>query len=602
MSASALRAAAQIIPLRPAEAEREPSRFGEPVVIRNSLGLLYPGNAGIAVLMLGAVGYEEMCLRTTWRALAEGLSKAGIANLRFDWPGQGDAPEAEDVEGLADWFETIRAAAERLRRESGCSRLVLVGQGLGGMLALHAAQAAQPLAGTVLMAPVANGKRYQRELSVWSRMVCDRIGIGVDPDDDTACAVAGIRIAPGRLHAIAGLKADAVTTAPSDEVLLVARPGHGADDAVEAALAGLGCRVTRQPYEGYEVLTTDPTAARPPRGTLAAIVRWVAERDAAPSSPGHRQVASLARPPFGEEVLRGEGFVERPFRFGPDGRLLGILCEPAGGVAEGDPVLFVNAGRDYHIGWARVTVNQARAFARRGVASLRFDCSGIGDSPAASDGPEEILYSQAQIEDVSLAIDALTARGFAPPVVVGRCSGAYAAFNAAVADARVRRLVMVNNERFVWDPDESVEDAIRYAHRSVGDFGATLRRKGGLRRLFTGQLRVGPAARYILFRWHKQVSVALAPFLGRLTKHGRLHRECHRRMAVLAGRSAEISLVYAEGDVGMGEFRTYFGARGERLASYPEASLTMIPDADHNFTHRAAADRLLAVLTRLVAP
>lgn len=592
---------AQIVPLRPVEAEREPSRLGEPVIIRNSLGLLYPGGGAVAVLMLGAVGYEEMCLRTTWQALSEKLSQAGIASLRFDYPGQGDAPEPDDAEGLSDWFETIRAAAEMLRRASGCSQLVLVGQGLGGMLALHAAPALQPLAGTVLMAPVANGKRYQRELSVWSRMVCDRIGIGIDPDDDTGCAVAGMRIAPGRLHAIAGLTVNTIEAAPSPDALLVVRPGHAADATVAETLSALGCAVAEQPYEGYEVLTTDPTAARPPQQTLAGIVQWIGERAAVTPANDAGVVVPMPGPIFGHDVLRGDGYAERPFRFGPGGRLLGILCEPLG-EADSEPVLFVNAGRDYHIGWARVTVNQARAFARRGVVSLRFDCSGIGDSPAASDGPDEILYSQAQIDDVSFAIDALEARGFASPVLVGRCSGAYAAFNAAVVDRRVRRLVMVNNERFVWDAAESVEDAIRYAHRSVGDFGATLRRKGGMRRLLTGQLRVGPAARYILFRWHKQLSVALAPFLGRLTKHGRLHRECHRRMRVLAGRDVEVSLVYAEGDVGMGEFRTYFGARGERLSAYPEAALTMIPDADHNFTHRAAAERLLAVLMRLVAP
>lgn len=265
-------------------------------------------------------------------------------------------------------------------------------------------------------------------------------------------------------------------------------------------------------------------------------------------------------------------------------------------------MLFVNAGRDYHIGWARVSVNQARAFAARGIASLRFDASGIGDSPAAADGPEEILYSQAQIDDVRLAIDALAGLGFQAPILIGRCSGAYAAFNAAVADARIRRLVIVNNERFVWDPDESVEDAIRYSHRSAGDLGATLARKDGLRRLLTGKLRVGPAGRYLLYRYRKKLSVRLAPVLGRLTKHGRLHHECHRRFAVLAGRKVELSLIYAEGDVGLAELQTYFGEAGKGLAAYPNASLTMLPDADHNFTHLAAGRRLLDALVRIVAP
>ncbi|MGE7470969.1 alpha/beta fold hydrolase [Bosea sp. NPDC003192] len=576
-----------------------PSPFGTPVTFGRSMGMLHAGHAPVAVLMLGAVGYEELCLRATWRSLAQALSDRSIACLRFDYPGQGDAHEAADPQGLDDWLETIRAAVQLLRRASGCERLVLLGQGLGGTLALKLAEELAPIAATVLMAPVGNGKRYLRELSAWSRIVSDRIGIGTDPDDDTRCAVAGLRIAPGRLPAIATLGTAALRHAPSEQALLLSRPGHGGDAALAEVLASLGVAVTQRDYEGYETLTTDPTAARPPKTTIAGIVDWISERAAAAGTvPADIRTP---QPPGPTEGLLGEGFVERPIRFGPDGRLFGVLCEPLGPVAR-DPIVFVNAGRDYHIGWARVSVSQARAFAARGVASLRFDASSVGDSGTAADGPEEILYSQAQIDDVRLAIDAMQARGFDAPILIGRCSGAYAAFHAAVLDDRIRRLVIVNNERFVWDPDESVEDAIRYAHRSAGDLGATLARKDGLRRLLTGKLRVGPAGRYLIYRYRKRLSVKLAPVLGRLTKHGRLHHQCHRHFATLAARNVELSLLYADGDVGLAELQTYFGEAGKGLAAYPNASLTMLADADHNFTHLAAGRRLLDALIRIVAP
>lgn len=576
-----------------------PSPFGTPVTFGRSIGVFHAGHGPVAVLMLGAVGYEELCLRATWRSLAQALSDKGIACLRFDFPGQGDAHEAADPQGLEDWFETIRAAADLLRRASGCERLVLLGQGLGGTLALNLAEELAPVAASVLMAPVGNGKRYLRELSAWSRIVSDRIGIGTDPDDDTSCAVAGLRIAPGRLPVIAALGTGALRKAPSGQVLLLSRPGHGGDAALAETLAGLGAVVTQRDYDGYETLTTDPTAARPPKATIAGIVDWIAEHaEATDSAPAEIRAS---QPPGPAAGVLGDGFIERPIRFGPDGRLFGVLCEPLGPAAR-EPIVFVNAGRDYHIGWARVSVNQARAFAQRGVASLRFDASSVGDSGSAADGPEEILYSQAQIDDVRLAIDAMQARGFDAPILIGRCSGAYAAFHAAVVDERIRRLVIVNNERFVWDPDESVEDAIRYAHRSAGDLGATLARKDGLRRLLTGKLRVGPAGRYLIWRYRKRLSVRLAPVLGRLTKHGRLHHQCHRHFATLAARNVELSLLYADGDVGMAELQTYFGEAGKGLAAYPNASLTMLADADHNFTHLAAGRRLLDALVRIVAP
>jgi pimeloyl-ACP methyl ester carboxylesterase len=572
--------------------------FGTPVTFAGSMGIFHPGCAPVAVLMLGAIGYEEFCLRATWRSLAQALAEKGIACLRFDYPGQGDADESADPHGLDDWFGTIRAAAELLRRASGCERLVLLGQGLGGTLALRLAEELAPVTASVLLAPAGNGKRYLRELSAWARIVSDRTGMGPDPDDDTRCAVAGLRIAPGRLPAIAALGTTALQKAPSRQVLLLSRPGHGGDAALAETLTGLGAAVTQRDYQGYETLTTDSTTARPPKAAIAGIVDWIAERaQPAGSAPDDIKTPQPLAP---AEGLLGDGFVERPIRFGPDGRLFGVLCEPLG-PAEREPIVFVNAGRDYHIGWARVSVNQARAFAQRGIASLRFDASSVGDSGTAADGPEEILYSQAQIDDVRLAIDAMQARGFDAPILIGRCSGAYAAFHAAVLDERIRRLVVVNNERFVWDPDESVEDAIRYAHRSTGDLGATLAHKDGLRRLFTGKLRVGPAGRYLIYRYRKRLSVKLAPVLGRLTKHGRLHHQCHRHFATLAARNVELSLLYADGDVGIAEFQTYFGQAGKGLDAYPNASLTMLADADHNFTHLAAGRRLLDELMRIVA-
>jgi hypothetical protein len=108
--------------------------------------------------------------------------------------------------------------------------------------------------------------------------------------------------------------------------------------------------------------------------------------------------------------------------------------------------------------------------------------------------------------------------------------------------------------------------------------------------------------RYLIYRYRKRLSVKLAPVLGRLTKHGRLHHQCHRHFATLAARNVELSLLYADGDVGLAELDTYFGEAGKGLATYPNASLTMLADADHNFTHLAAGRRLLDALMRIVAP
>lgn len=573
----------------PAVAEHDPIAFGRPVTFGSTMGVVYPGDAPVGVLMVGAAGYEELCLRTTWRALAEAISAAGLPCMRFDLPGVGDALEPRAPEGVEDWRLAVIEAARALKAETGCERIAVLGQGIGASLAALAAPDMGPIEAAVFMAPVTNGRIYLRELSLWGAMLVDRIGIGLDPDQASA-TVGGIAIAPGRLAALKALDLSVLAMAPAPKSLVVARANHGGDERFAERLEALGVTVGRIAYEGYEIIASDPTQARPPERTIA----WIAEWLSALAPSGARTAAPRpAGPPAAPLV--GDGFRERPLRFGPGGRLFGVVCEPETR-RPGPAVVFVNAGRDYHIGWARTTIDQARALARLGLASLRFDCAGVGDSPPAPDFDGEFLYSDAQIGDVLAAIDELAAQGHDRIGVMGRCSGSYAAFHAAVRDRRVTDLVMINTERFVWDPREDVNEALRFAQRPIGDFGATLWRRNGVMRLLKGQLNVVPAAKYVSRRMMRTLGRRVAPYLGRLTPEARLFSDVHRKFRGLSERGASVTIVYAENDHGLIEFEAYFGRDGERLAAYPKARRALVPEADHNFTHRGARQRLFETL------
>lgn len=574
--------------------------YGAPVTFAGSVGQLYPGDGPLAVLMLSAIGYEEMCVRTTWRALAEEISASGAPCLRFDYPGVGDALEPASPQGIEDWLESARAAARFLRAAAGRERIVVVGQGLGGALAALAAREIGGVEAAVFMAPVTSGKTYLRELSLWARMLTDRIGIGPDPDDAGGHAVAGLALGEERARAIKALDLSKIAEAPAAKALMVGRVNHGGDERFAAHLEALGADVSRLDYEGYEILATDPTQATPPVKLLRQIADWIVERGRETPFDALTPRLVASAPPEAAPLF-GESFSEIPLRFGPGGRLFGVLCEPER--PSGRPaVIFANAGRDYHIGWARATIEQARALARAGVASLRFDAAGIGDSPAAPQATGEVLYGDGQIDDMIAAVDCMTARGHARPTLLGRCSGAYAVFHAAVRDPRVGEAVMINTERFVWDPRENIAEALRYAHRSIGDFGATIWKRGGWRRLLKGQLRVRAAATYVTHRLVRKVSVKLAPVLGELTHEARLYRETHRRFAALTKRGAKVWIVYSEGDLGLNELHTYFGEGGAKLAAYPNVSRAMVDAADHNFTHKGARERLLTALLGILAP
>jgi alpha-beta hydrolase superfamily lysophospholipase len=574
------------------------SRYGAPVTFDTFGGFYHAGSADRcgrkAVLLLAPIGYEELCARATWAALAEYISAAGHACLRFDYPGTADAIDlASDPEGLSDWFVAARRCVAFLREYNPGIELVLVGQGLGASLAAQLGAELSDIAATVLMAPVVKGRAFLRELQAWSRMLTDRIGIEPDPFDN-GYSVAGIPLASSRAAAIKTIDLTRTTEPPAARVLLVERSQMSRDSSIGNHLKTLGAVVSSIDYEGYENILQNPSLAGPQLGTLTRIASWIDNLGHSPTTGTDcpAKVVGPARP------IVGPHYDELPVRFGPDERLFGVLCRPLGRRPSAIAVL-ANSGRDYHIGWGRASVEQARALAERGIASLRIDAGGIGDSAASAGAPAEVLYSEEQTADLRHAIDYVEKLDAGPIALVGRCSGAYAAFQAAVQDVRVRNVVAINIMRFVWDPRETVAEALLSAHRTIGGSVAMLFSKRSLRRLLSGNLRVKAPVIFFSKRLVRTVSLIVSHIPGRAGQT--LYSEGHRRFQNLASRGVRLAMLFSEGDHALGEFRTYMGRRGARLRRYPKASVSIIPDADHDFTHSAARARLTSALCDVLA-
>ena len=133
---------------------------------------------------------------------------------------------------------------------------------------------------------------------------------------------------------------------------------------------------------------------------------------------------------------------EKTVRLGKTSPLLGILTEPlAGTPTNGRGLVLLNAGLLHRVGPSRLHVQVAREMAPRGFQVLRFDFSGIGDSDARRDG---LAFEQSAVLEVQDAMDALAAKGVTDFTLMGLCSGADAAFLAALADPRVTGLVQLD--------------------------------------------------------------------------------------------------------------------------------------------------------------
>jgi pimeloyl-ACP methyl ester carboxylesterase len=144
---------------------------------------------------------------------------------------------------------------------------------------------------------------------------------------------------------------------------------------------------------------------------------------------------------------------ERVVEFGGSVRLTGILNEPENPAAGRPVLLLLNSGALHRVGPCRLYVRLARRLAQQGIGSLRFDFSGIGDSPPRTDGKAFHEYSISEVAD---AVSYLEQQGYEQFYLLGICSGADTAWYSARADERISGLILLDgfafrNIGFYWN-------------------------------------------------------------------------------------------------------------------------------------------------------
>jgi len=538
------------------------------------------------VVLCRSWGVDEMCTRKFLRVLADDFAAKGFPVLRFDYPGTVDSLDRPGGEDLDAWTDAAAAACDLIKEVTGCRKVVLFGLGPGALVAARAAAVRPDVAGLVLAAPAASGRRFLRETAVRARVVLE--GLGLPPDDppaDGSVTIGGLVLAPGVTAALATAAIDAGAFARPLPCLIVAREAAAGDAGLARDLEAAGHAVTVQPFDGYAGLMENPTDSVLPHPIMAAMSDWLV-RTCAQGETSRMPLSAVPAP----ARLAGDGFVEEGVVFRPDAPLAGILCRPDTPPAEGERLVavFLNAGYDHHGGWARCWVEAARALARQGVTSLRFDLANIGDSPARAGEPEQILYTDGPIRDVSDALDFLQAACPGRFVLVGRCSGAYTAFHAAYRDPRIAALALINQLRLIWDPEESLATVARTHLRSAGEYRRRLLDPRIVLRILRGESSIPGFLRALWFQMATRLSHALAPVLPGISKHGRFQAECRRMFAELDRRGVPMAFLSSEGDESLDQLALHFGRDRRRLRRFARVRVDLLPDADHNVTPPAA--------------
>lgn len=245
-------------------------------------------------------------------------------------------------------------------------------------------------------------------------------------------------------------------------------------------------------------------------------------------------------------------------------RMVGVLALPQGPVRAA--VLIAVGGPQYRVGSHRQFTLLARSLARHGIASLRFDYRGMGDSEGA------MRTFEAVGEDIAQAVDCLDGEtGLGRVVLWGLCDAASAALMYAPSDDRVCGLVLLNP----WVRTEAGEARTYLKHYYL----KRLLAPDLWRRVFSGGFAWRQAARGLAG------SVVAAADGGRSASSATLPE----RMADAFGRFRGRALFILSGnDLTAREFQDAVRAssRWQGLMSGPRVTSREVAEATHTFSSR----------------
>lgn len=259
---------------------------------------------------------------------------------------------------------------------------------------------------------------------------------------------------------------------------------------------------------------------------------------------------------------------ESAVTFGQGRTLVGIVTP--GEQPTTDPstpwAVFLNAGLVHRVGPNRLYVRAARILARRGIPALRFDFSGVGDSPPA---PDARPTADRWVQETRSAMDFLEERhGAERFLLIGHCSGAVGAYLTAHADPRVRALALVNPA----PPRVPIRYRLRLA-LSHPNFWRRLIRTGRKRPIAPGPPGGDGAA-----------------------SRGVSRREVLEGLSGLLGSGRRVLVVHSEWDPGYDYFhrtirpRLPAGLEGERLRFH------VVGGANHDFSLTSGQAELLEII------
>lgn len=556
------------------------------------------------VVLCNPLGHEAMSAHRSYRNLAERLAAAGFHALRFDYHGTGDSSgTGDEPDRVRAWRDSIGAAIDELRAITGVRAINLFGVRFGATLAALSAAERRDVEGLVLWAPCVSGRAYVRELRAFGLIKGHEARGAQTAPREGYEEVAGYLYAQSTMQALSEIDLMAQTERIALRALVLPRDDlPGREEPFTAHLEATSVEAIFRAEPGYAGMMLDPQDTVVPHATLDRIVDWTRERretiarfEAEGSAPSNVLTAS--------SHATGHPVHEESLTFGEGDRLVGILSEAvAGPMSRRRPaVLFLNVGANHRVGPNRMYVTLARDLAARGYLAFRFDVAGLGDSRAADERLENRLFSLESVSDVREAMTLLSRiRGVERAVLVGICSGAYLAYQAALADPRVAGQILINPATFEWNEGDSLELLTRKSYKSTRYYLGEILDRRVWAQMIRGDIDLRGIAGALRERFVTRASAGLEEAMARVRGRPAPRTEVERAFREMSDRGIESLLVFSSTDGGLDMIEEHLGRDARKIRGSANTRLAIVEGADHTFSFAETRSEVCALIASFV--
>ncbi|HUB47523.1 MAG TPA: hypothetical protein VMB73_21285 [Acetobacteraceae bacterium] len=564
-----------------------------PIYIDDCFAMLHPADGTQGVVICTTMGDEALNVYRPLVHLADRFAVAGWPTLRLEYYGTGDS-NGEDGEPcrFQSWLNSIAAGVCWLRENCGVGRVTLVGVRIGAALAVRAACGIEDIASLVLLAPAASGRRFLREMVLRANATAEIWQVAGHIEEGGWFEAHGVRLDRSTRDEFERLDMAKLQRRPAPHALVLDQRGSPAGGMVAERLRHVGTDVTNETVDGLAEMLRDPYENAVPHEAFTRAVEYTLSLAARMAEPPHPTLSRFAGEGTPLHTTTGQ---ETPIFFGQCNTLFGILSTPAHPRDNAPPVLIANTGANPRSGNSRNAVTIARWLAAHGIASLRMDGAGIGDS-AISTGERGQPYSAQGDRDLAAGIDELSRRFNASVLVLGMCSGAFHALRAAYDDHRIAGLMLLNLQKFMWDDGESLSVVQRTTFRTTRFYLRNIHSPHVWQRVLHGEINIGGIGRALAGRALRRVAATADPALALLRQQETRVGYVRRKIRCLRQRRVPILFVLSGNDPGLDEIAEYFGTQGRQFRRQPNVMFRMLEGADHTLSAHWAREALLGYI------